>query len=419
MRRPCGDGTAVAEPRVMLQDEQVVTRCSSIVESVVEGILRREDDAVDDGAAQMLELVREVVGARTATLITWNRARGEISAVRSVGPDAEPVQRAIVRSAAEDGAQAWSTFDGAGLRPIETLRELLPAPVAALLGVAFPPRGETASALVLGVPLAPRHDDDDPARGVTRRWEARRDVATRCLAVLQDVARLADEIAELRAQVDARSNMVSVVAHDIRGSLSTAKLAAQLLTHDDGVDPGSRQLAARIDTNIDRTEQMVRDLLDANRVHAGRAVFVRTRACDLSAIVRDVGERLRAAHGDRFVVEAQGAIDGEWDADQLQRVVWNVAMLAAKQSASTSPVSIDVSRDERWARVEMGPIPLDGGRDREPAPRTELALSLARGGAEAHGGRLEIRADRSGSVVTLLFPLHPEEGGGSIASPPS
>jgi signal transduction histidine kinase len=391
--------------------EGFAAHCASAVETMVEGALRRDSSVVEDGSKLVLEWVARAVTAQTATLIAWNRATGTFTTTISAGESADVVARELTGN-----PEIWlyedTRWEDVELRHVARDSALWSRGVVSLLRVTLPPRGETVGAVVLGVPgSSSREGREAPGRRVLQRWTGHAEAIMQCLDTVRWCTRLSEAIATLAAQQDARTQMVSLVAHDIRGSLSTAKLAAQLLTHDMGGGDGSRQLAEKIDTNIDRTERLVRDLLDANRVHSGRQLSVRRQRCDLSAVVRDVSEHLRVAYGDRFAVDVPTTTFGDWDPDQLHRVIWNLATIAAKHTALATPIAIGLTRDERCARLVVHPVPAGTGDGEGSTPRTDLGLALAFGGARAHGGRVDVRHNRSGNVVTLVMPLHSAPAG--------
>jgi signal transduction histidine kinase len=85
-----------------------------------------------------------------------------------------------------------------------------------------------------------------------------------------------DLLEELRVTVErldaervVRERFVSLLAHDLRGPLSAARLGARLLSvRPEGLD-ARRDVAIRIERNVERADRMIRDLLDANRLRAG------------------------------------------------------------------------------------------------------------------------------------------------------
>lgn len=81
--------------------------------------------------------------------------------------------------------------------------------------------------------------------------------------------RLTATIEALHQERSTRDHLVSVLAHDLRGPLSAAKLGAELLGQEPRSPDARRDLALRVDHNLDRLDRMIRDRLDAPSVAPG------------------------------------------------------------------------------------------------------------------------------------------------------
>jgi signal transduction histidine kinase len=82
---------------------------------------------------------------------------------------------------------------------------------------------------------------------------------------------LHDKIGALDVEKALRDRFVSMLAHDLRGPLAAARLSAELLAMQPANPDERRELALKVDHNIERVDRMIRDLLDANRIRAGEA----------------------------------------------------------------------------------------------------------------------------------------------------
>ena len=121
------------------------------------------------------------------------------------------------------------------------------------------------------------------------------------LALLLDNARLYEQaqsdLRELSEERDLRARFVSTLAHDLRGPLTVAAISAQLLSErPDGVEE-HRHLAAKVVESIKRADQMIRDLLDFNRIRAGQRLPLTLDLCDLGTMARQVADELTLCHG--------------------------------------------------------------------------------------------------------------------------
>ncbi|MBC7384718.1 MAG: hypothetical protein H7301_00970 [Cryobacterium sp.] len=101
-----------------------------------------------------------------------------------------------------------------------------------------------------------------------------------------------------------------MLTHDLRTPLTAAKMSAQLFSRK-SIDPEAMlTLANRITQNIDRDDQMIRDLSDASLIHAGEPLSIESSECHLNSIVSKTVENLVIIYGDRFVVEGSSEIHG-------------------------------------------------------------------------------------------------------------
>src|SRR3989442_402583 len=117
-----------------------------------------------------------------------------------------------------------------------------------------------------------------------RRIETVGDQLTLHLDNAKLYADLQDKVDALTLERGLRERFMSVLVHDLRGPLTVAKMGSALLVNRPELLDERRELAAKIDTNIDRAERMIRDLLDTNRIRANERLPLRLAECDLAAI---------------------------------------------------------------------------------------------------------------------------------------
>jgi signal transduction histidine kinase len=230
------------------------------------------------------------------------------------------------------------------------------------------------------------------------------------------------QMERLEVEHDLRARFVSLLAHDLRGPLSGAMLAAQNITRAPDKVDDRRGLAARLKRNLDRIEEMVRNLLDASRIQSGQPLLLNRAECDLGAIASEVVDELNSQHGHRIHLNAEHDVRGYWSAAELRRAAWNLASNAIKYGASGAPVVVTVNRLADRARLAVhnrgAPIsPEEQQRIFEPFARARsseesralgwgLGLTLVRGCAEAHGGTVELRSsEEHGTTFVIDVPL--------------
>jgi signal transduction histidine kinase len=229
------------------------------------------------------------------------------------------------------------------------------------------------------------------------------------------------QVTDLEAQRDLREKFVSTLSHDLRTPLTAARMCAQLIQKQAETLASNRQRAAEIVSNIDRVDQMIRDLLDANRIRAGEPLLFTFEHCDLRAVVAKTLELLRFVHGHQLVLESPEAeIWGYWNPDALQRLIENLVGNAAKYGSADRPITLSL-RDMKTRVLisihnEGVPIPAQDQKGLfKPFSRTDaaqqgskkgwgLGLSLVQGIVDAHQGRVWVES-RPGTGTTFTADL--------------
>ena len=277
-------------------------------------------------------------------------------------------------------------------------------------------------------------------RGRATPWEARHVDAAAAFsaAVVGIVFRKADELAgerrrraEAEAAGRAKDRHLAFLAHELRGPLTPALLAAAALAADAGLPPAARADAAMIRRNIELTARLADDLLDANRIALGKL--------ELHVAPADVHDLLStalamcgadaAAKGVRLDLDRRAdraVVDG--DAAKLTQVWTNLLKNAVKFShpdgtvtARTSDVS--ATSDAAGGRLRVEVIDAGAGVDADLLPRMfdlyeqgersvtrqhaglGLGLTICKGIVEAHGGTIAASSAGRGRGTTLTVEL--------------
>jgi signal transduction histidine kinase len=405
--------------RHMMDDEQAEKRFLRLIQDVASAALKEQVPGLEKRLKDVLTLVMEAMGSQSAALLLCHPVNENLAMKSAVGAGDKALEEYVSSldpssfAARVDTTSVWE----AAVTKLVVSDAVRRCGIRSLLGVGFRARDRLLGIMCVGL---------TEARAFTPREIHRLESLGQHLTVHFDNARL---FAELRRHIDQldserelRERFVSVLAHDLRGPLSAAKVSAQVLIgHPERLDQ-RRELAVKIDRNIDRADGMIRDLLDANRIRAGEQLPLRTDSCDLGVVAQEVIEELVAAFGERFSLEAEDRVRGFWSAEELRRALWNLAMNAVKYGASDRSITIGVRRTAQGAQASVhnwgSPISAD---DRaalfRPFSRTQaalvggqkgwgLGLTLVHGCAEAHGGRVLIEStEEAGTTFSLDLPL--------------
>jgi signal transduction histidine kinase len=142
---------------------------------------------------------------------------------------------------------------------------------------------------------------------------------------------------------------------------------------------------------------------------------------DLAALAREVIQDLSPINYKRFILELEDGVRGIWDAEELRRALWNLAINAVKYGAPDKPITITVKRSGSEAQLSVhnyGSViaPEDQSSIFDSFTRTQdartkgqigwgLGLTLVRGSSEAHGGKVTVQSSAAlGTTFTIHLP---------------
>jgi two-component system, OmpR family, sensor histidine kinase KdpD len=244
-------------------------------------------------------------------------------------------------------------------------------------------------------------------------------------AELADAARRSaqhERAAQLAQQADEmKTALLHAVTHDLRTPLASIKANVSGLRQSDVAYTAEdrAELLEVIDDEADRLDRLLGNLLDASRLEAG-VLVPHKQPQDLAELIRTVLARMATLLGERsvrFDVQPDMPLV-RCDYGQIDQLVTNLIENAARHTPSGSPVEIRLTADDNSAHlhvVDRGPGIASEDRARifrpferghTAAPGSGLGLSIARGMAEAHGGRLEVQqAAGDGAHFALTLPL--------------
>lgn len=274
-----------------------------------------------------------------------------------------------------------------------------------------PERGERIL-LVSAVPL--REEGQFPAalvsfHDVTAMHEANRRFAELNANLERQIERQTDLLKTANAELQAFSYTVS---HDLQAPLRAIEFLAEELAESDKQE---NPTVGRIQREVSRMRQLVRDLLELSKLSVGE---VQRKPVDLSAMARDVLDRLAEREPDRKVeVSVQEGLSTEADPRLVRVLLENLLGNAWKYTSRAAQARIDFEgtqdggflvRDNGAGFDAARAVGLFQPFARFHAPTeydgTGIGLATALRIVQKHGGK--IRAQSSpGNGATFVFTL--------------
>jgi two-component system, OmpR family, sensor histidine kinase MtrB len=285
-------------------------------------------------------------------------------------------------------------------------------------------------------------DERMPVRGVD-------ELAALATSFNEMAASLQEKMTALEDLSQVQRTFVSDVSHELRTPLTTIKIAADVLfSNRDQLDSPAARSAELLQSQLERFESLLTDLLEISRYDANVAVLDAEPVdiCDLARQSADVAQQLAERRGAKieFRLPAEPCI-AEVDRVRMERILRNLLVNAVEHGEGKDAV-VTVAGDSVAVAVAVRDygIGLAAGEERlvfdrfwraDPARArttggTGLGLAIALEDARLHGGWLEAWGEIGrGSVFRLTLPrtvgaelagsplpLAPDEADGSTAS---
>ena len=265
------------------------------------------------------------------------------------------------------------------------------------------------------------------------------------LTIIEDVTERVAREAELQAQIEARSRLLSseklarseaeranrlkdeflaTISHELRNPLNAIMGWAHMLRLGKLTDVNAERAVETIYRNAKSQTQLVADLLDVSRIISGK-LRLDVRTVDLIYIINAAIDSIRPAaeaKGIRLQTmldTATGPISG--DADRLQQIVWNLLTNAVKFTPKGGRIQVKVQRVNSHVEIvvsdsglginkEFLPYVFDRFRQGDASiTRTHgglgLGLSIVRQLVDLHGGSVSVHSEGEGKGTTFTITL--------------
>ncbi|MDQ2811672.1 MAG: MtrAB system histidine kinase MtrB [Actinomycetota bacterium] len=235
---------------------------------------------------------------------------------------------------------------------------------------------------------------------------------------------LQGQLRELEELSEVQRQFVSDVSHELRTPLTTIKMAADLLFESrEDLDAAASRSAELLQSQLERFESLLVDLLEISRYDAGAATLDAdlVDVCDLVRSSADDAQQLAERKGSRieFRLPASGCF-AEADRRRVERILRNILVNAVEHGEGKDVVvTTAVDSDAVAVSVRDYGVGLRPGDEQKVFERfwradeararttggTGLGLAISLEDALLHGGWLQAWGERGkGSVFRLTLP---------------
>jgi two-component system, OmpR family, sensor histidine kinase MtrB len=263
-------------------------------------------------------------------------------------------------------------------------------------------------------------DERMPVRGVD-------ELAALAMSFNEMATSLQEKMTALQDLSQVQRQFVSDVSHELRTPLTTIKIAADVLhAKRDQLDGPAARSAELLQSQLERFESLLSDLLEVSRYDANVAVLdpEPVDICDLVRQSADVAQQLAERRGAKIEFRLPaGPCVAEVDRVRVERILRNLLVNAVEHGEGKDAV-VTVAGDSAAVAVAVRDygIGLSVGEERRVFERfwradpararttggTGLGLAIALEDARIHGGWLEARGESGrGSVFRLTLPRTP------------
>ncbi|HVD02238.1 MAG TPA: PAS domain-containing protein [Candidatus Dormibacteraeota bacterium] len=237
-----------------------------------------------------------------------------------------------------------------------------------------------------------------------------------------------NSLAALERLNNLKSEFVSVVSHEFRTALTGIQGFSEIMRDEDLSPSEVKDFAADINNDALRLNRMITEMLDLDRIEAGR-MRLNLAVHDVNAIIQQAVERaITSASKHDLVTDLDLSLPPiSCDGDRVQQVISNLLTNAVKYSPKGGVIMVSTRHDQSMAKISVEdhglgvPASFIGKLferyERFSDTATDqiigagLGLPIARQIVEMHGGKMEVQSvEGKGSTFSFTLPLARVEG---------
>lgn len=215
-----------------------------------------------------------------------------------------------------------------------------------------------------------------------------------------------------------REEFIAVVGHDLRNPIAAVSAGLALLSR--GASPDrTALLIPEMQRALARATQIVTNLMDFARGRLGVGIeLLAPRPVDLEPVIREVVQEIEQTAEQPIEVAIDLPRPIRADPQRLGQLLSNLLGNAVTHGDAGAPVRVeatDLDGTLRLAVTNQGPpipeevrsslfLPFSRGGERASLQGLGLGLYIAAEIARAHGGRIDVGSDETGTTFALTMP---------------
>jgi two-component system, OmpR family, sensor histidine kinase MtrB len=193
------------------------------------------------------------------------------------------------------------------------------------------------------------------------------DLAALATSFNEMAASLQDKLGELEELSSVQLQFVSDVSHELRTPLTTIRMAGDVLFESkEQLDPASARSAELLQSQLERFEALLVDLLEISRYDANAATLEAEHVdmCDLVRRSADDAQQLSERRGARIAFRLPDRCEAEVDRRRVERILRNILVNAVEHGEGKDVVvTVAGDRDAVAVAVRDHGVGLRSGED--------------------------------------------------------
>ncbi len=227
-------------------------------------------------------------------------------------------------------------------------------------------------------------------------------------------------VKELEEEGQLRDDFIGTVTHDLRNPLANTLMLLELLKSNLSSEPAYLKHLNAIQMSIKQADTLIRNLLDVNLIKSGGKLPIHRQPCDLIEEVKASVEEFTAQYAGEINTQCdQPSVSGKYDCKALRRALDNLIQNAIKYGDQKSAITLRCRHLDDYIELSVhnrgNPIPIDQqakiftryyqAEDNMHKKGWGIGLSLVKGIAEAHGGKVDLVSSKAeGTSFSIKIP---------------